>query len=299
MDFLNCWKIIKIIKNNKFDCIHSHFSFQHINLVCIINQITRIPYTFTAHAADIFIDPNRDIKKWATKAKKVITISKFNKEYMNKKLGIPRKKIDLITCGINLKKIKPIKKYKQNPFRIISISRLIEKKGYPYLIKACKILKERKIKFICEIKGDGPERMKLKKLIQNFGLKDDIKLDGALTHNKTLEFIKKGSVFVLPCIKAKNNDIDGIPTVLMEAMAMAIPVISTKITGIPELIDNKINGIIVPSKNSTALAEAIIKIKNNKKFTEKIRKKSREKIIEKFNIDKNINKLIENWKKNN
>ena len=290
--FLDYMSIATIIKEKKIKHIHCHFAGQNVGIAYIINQALRIPYTFTTHAYDIFIDPSKDIVKWANASKGTITISEFNKKYMFERLGIPLEKTKIVTYGIYLEKLNPVLEYKTDPFRIISISRLAEKKGYPYLIEACKILKERGVEFICEIQGDGPARPKFERMIKENNLEKEIKLGSALTRQEVSRFISTGSVFVLPCIRASNNDMDGIPNVLMEAMAMEIPVISTKMTGIPELIDNGIDGVIVPPNDSYALAEAILKIKTDKVFSEKIRKNGRKKIEDKFNINTNIKKLI-------
>jgi glycosyltransferase involved in cell wall biosynthesis len=290
--FLDVLNIIKIIRKEKIKHIHNHFAGPNVDYAYVLNKVIGIPYTFTTHAYDIFSEVQKDMKKWANNAKKVIAVSKFNKKYMNKKLGIPLNKIQIITYSKYLDKLKPLKKHRRSPFKIISISRLAEKKGYPYLIEACKILKDKKIEFSCEIQGEGPERKKLEMLIKKYRLKNKVKLGEALTHEEVIEFMKTGSVFVLPCIRAKNGDMDGIPNVLMESMALEIPTISTDVTGIPELIDNNINGIIVPQNNAESLAQAIIKIKNNPDFADKIRKKGRKKVMEKFNVEKNVRKLV-------
>ena len=291
--FLDCLDIIKIIKEKKIKHIHCHFADENVAIAYIINKVIGIPYTFTTHAYDIFISPDKDIKKWADNAKKVITISEYNKKYMYEKLRIPLEKIEIVTYSKYLNKLKPIKEYRNDPFRLISISRLIEKKGYPYLIKACKILKDKGISFSCDIQGEGKQKEELKELIKKNNLENDIKLGGVFTHEEVLEFMETGSVFVLPCIQAKNGDMDGIPNVLMESMAKEIPTISTKLVGIPELIENNVNGILVPQKNPETLAEAIIKIKNDNEFADRIRKKGRERVMEKFNVEKNVRKLLE------
>ena len=289
--FSSVLKIIKVIKERKIEHLHLHFATDAVELACILHQLSGIPYTFTTHAFDIFVSPSVNIKKWAGDAKKVVTISEFNKKYMNEQLDIPLEKIEVVPNSKYLQKLMPIKEYRTSPFKIISVSRIVEKKGYPYLVEACGILKEKGIEFCCEIQGEGPQKAELKRLIKENNLEKEIKLGGALAHKEVLQFMGTGSVFVLPCIRAHNNDMDGTPNVLMESMAIEVPTISTDVTGIPEFIDDEVNGIIVPQKNPEALAEAILKIKNNPVFAEKIRKRSREKIKDKFNVEKNVSKM--------
>lgn len=292
--FLSCLAIIKIIKDKGINHIHCHFAYKNVQWAYLIHQVLKIPYTFTTHANDIFVNrPYQNIQKWAVHAKKVITISEFNKKYMSREFNIPSDKIEVVTCSKYLDTLEPVQEYTRSPFRIISVSRLVEKKGYPYLIQACKILKDRGIAFSCTIHGEGEERPLLEKLIQENRLEYDIRLGVALTHDEVITFMKTGSVFVLPCIRTDNNDMDGLPNVLLESMVMEIPTISTNISGIPELIEDGVNGIIVPQKDPLALAEAIIKVRDNPNFTERIRKKGKERVLQAFDVNKNVRKLVE------
>ncbi|MBD3273440.1 glycosyltransferase, partial [Candidatus Dependentiae bacterium] len=290
-DFYYCSKLIKKIKEEKIDHIHCHFACYNVYLVYVVSKILNIPYTFTTHAIDIFASPSKDIKKWANDAKKVITVSDYNKKYMMDKFGIDKKNIDVIHCGVNLNLFKPIDYNTNSQINILSVARLVEKKGIKYLIKSCKILKDQNINFHCSILGDGDLRNDLQKLIDKNNLKN-VDLMGFVNQNKVLKEFEDSDVFVLPCIESSNGDKDGIPVSLMEAMAREVPVISTDVTGIPELIENNKNGVIVPQKDANALAEAIVKIKKNREFADRIRKKGREKVMEEFNIEKNVKKLV-------
>jgi colanic acid/amylovoran biosynthesis glycosyltransferase len=294
--FLCCLETIKIIKENNIEHIHCHFASENVNIINIINQIQTISYTFTTHAYDIFINPDKNIKKWADNAKKVITISEYNKRYMIDNFGIDKNKIEVIHCGIELDKFSPIKYNNKGTFKILSIARLTEKKGIRYLIEACKILKDKNISFKCNILGDGILKDELQKLIEKLNLNGIVILKGRVTQDEVLKEFENCNVFVLPCVEAANGDKDGIPVSLMEAMAREIPVISTDVTGNPELIENDISGLIVSQKDAKSLAESIIKIKNDNNLAEKIRKKGREKVMKEFNIEKNVKRLKEVFK---
>lgn len=296
-NFLSCLELTRIIKKQNIQHLHLHFASPLVELAYVLNSFLGIPYTFTTHANDIFVDPSSFLGKWVEKARKVITVSKFNKKYMNTVLNIPLEKIDILDYSIYVDKIEPIKKYTHEPFKIVSISRLVEKKGYPYLLEACKILKDSNVKFSCEIRGEGPQRNVLENMIRRNGLQEEVLIGEFVKHEDVFEFIGSGSIFVLPCIRAEDNDMDGIPNVLMEAMALEVPTVSTDITGIPELIDDGIDGVIVPQNDARRLAEAILKIKNDTNFAEKIRKKGREKIQKKFNVENNIKLLYELFSK--
>lgn len=273
--------------------IHCHFASENTRTAFILNGIMGIPFTFTTHAYDIFIAPSPELPEWARMAKNVITISEFNRSYMIEKFGIPEEKIRLITCSIYVDRIKPAEGYNVNHLKIVSVSRLVEKKGYKYLIEACRILKEKGEKFTCEITGEGSERERLQGMIDSIGLGGMVRLDPPATRDEILRKVSSGSVFVLPCVQGKDGNMDGIPNVLMEAMALEIPVISTPIAGIPELIENGIDGILVPDESPEALAEAILRLKNESGLAERLRKSGRCKVEKKFNAAINVAELAE------
>jgi len=287
----------KIIMNKKIEHIHAHWATFPTLTAVIINKLTIIPFSFTAHANDIFTDL-QNIKTYSNNAKKVITISNYNKKYMIDRFGINKDKIEVIHCGVNLYKFKPIKSNKCNKLNILSIARLTEKKGIKYLIEACKILEGKRINFECVILGEGPRKKNLQKLINIYKLNKNVKLIGHATQEEILKEFKKCNIFILPCIEARNGDRDGIPVSLMEAMALGVPAISTHISGIPELIKNEFNGILIPPKNSKTLSEAIIKLKNDLYLFKKISKNSPIIIKKHFNIKKNIKKLIKIFTEN-
>jgi glycosyltransferase involved in cell wall biosynthesis len=295
-NFLWSLEISRIINEQDIRHIHLHFASSLVELAYVIHKFIGTTYTFTTHANDIFVDTNPSIEKWADSSKRVVAVSEFNKKYINSNFNINLDKVSLITYGIYLEKIEPTKKYLREPFKIVSISRLVEKKGYNYLIEACKLLKDSNVNILCEIRGEGPQRSVLERMITDNGLQEEVIIGGFIKHEDVFEFIRSGSIFVLPCVRAENNDMDGIPNVLMEAMALEIPTLSTDITGIPELIDNGIDGIIVPQNDSRSLAKAILKVRNDAEFAEKIRKNGREKIRKKFNVEKNVKLLYETFK---
>jgi glycosyltransferase involved in cell wall biosynthesis len=292
-NFLWSLEITEIIKNQDIKHLHLHFASPLVELAYVLHRFLGIPYTFTTHANDIFVKPSHLLSKWTKSAKRVITVSEFNKKYMNAILGIPSDKIDIVSYCIYVDKIEVKKQCPNDPFRIVSISRLVEKKGYPHLLEACKILKARDVKFLCEIRGEGPERSTLERIITTNGLQEEVTLGGFVKHEDVFGFIRSGSIFVLPCVRAEDNDMDGIPNVLMEAMALEVPTLSTDITGVPELIDDAVDGMIVPQNDPRSLAEAILKIRNDPNFAEKIRKNGRTKIENKFNVARNVKLLFE------
>jgi glycosyltransferase involved in cell wall biosynthesis len=282
------------LKKMRVKHIHAHFADRSTIVALVASRLLKMPYSFTAHANDIYVKPTM-LKEKIENAKFVTTCTKYNKKYLEK---ITKKKVELIYHGLDLNIFKNnYRKQKNNLNFIISVGQLKEKKGFEYLIKACRILNKEKINFYCEIIGEGPEKEKLNSLIEKYKLKNHIKLLGALQHEEVIIKLCKATVFVLPCVLAKNFDRDGIPNVILEAMAIKLPVVSTNFSGIPEVIKNMYNGLLVKSRNEIDLAKGIKIILNNKNLIEQFGKRGRLTVEEKFDIKKNIIPYIELFKK--
>ena len=166
---------------------------------------------------------------------------------------------------------------------VLSVGRLVKKKGFDFLIKACAILKERGRRFQCQIVGGGDGYTEtLVQLIKELGLEDTVNLHGAVTQEELRDIYQQATLFALPCLVVDNGDRDGIPNVLVEAMAMRVPVISTDISGIPELIDNNVNGLLVPEKNALAMADAIEKLLINPALRQQLGDAGRARVCQDF-----------------
>ncbi len=143
---------------------------------------------------------------------------------------------------------------------IFAVSRLVEKKGLFYLVSACHIAQRAGLYLSCRIVGDGPQRSLLEETIRELGLTDYVELPGPAAHEQVIEMYQHATIVALPCIIASDGDRDGIPNALMEALYMQLPVVSTPVSGIPELIEDDKNGLLVPPQDSSALASAIARL---------------------------------------
>jgi glycosyltransferase involved in cell wall biosynthesis len=292
--------LAKEIENKNINHLHSHFANNSTTIAMMVSKLIGISFSFTAHAHDIFADQIL-LQKKIISAKFIITISNFNKKFLINILPQNNisSKIHIVRCGIDTYKFSRSKVPNVNKKPIIlSIGRLVEKKGYPYLIKACKILVDKSIDFRCIIIGDGPQKAYLNNLIGENGLANFVTLAGIIFQEDIINYLNKSEIFVLPCIQAADNDMDGIPVVLMEAMAMQIPVISTQISGIPELIKNMETGLLVPPKNEMALAKGMKLLKDDIELRKKLGAAGKKWVFEKYEITKNTDKLYNIYKKN-
>jgi glycosyltransferase involved in cell wall biosynthesis len=261
----------------------------------LTSLLTGIPYSFTAHAADLF-KHNLFLNEKINLSKFVVTISNFNKEYILKEVGNSQnsKKIHVIHCGIDLNKFvlagsKLVEQ--ETSFNILTIGRFIEKKGHLYLLEALSMLKKRGYGFKWIVVGEGPTKSLIQKRAKELRLNNYIEFPGEVSQEEITTYYSLAHIFVLPCIQGKDNDMDGIPVVLMEAMAMSIPVISSAISGIPELIHDGRNGFLANPADPRSLLNAIQRIFKRPEIIPVFKQEARKTIEKDYDIHKNVERL--------
>jgi colanic acid/amylovoran biosynthesis glycosyltransferase len=290
--FLESMTVLSWIQREGVEHVHCDFAEENVKLAYLLHMAAGIPFSVKLRAYDIFAEPQREMPTWLNAAQQVMTISKYNKESVHRTFHVPRERITVIYDGIPVNRLRPSPNYRTSPFVIVSVGRLVEKKGHSYLIDACRILKSGGFRFECRIYGSGPMMEPLQAQIVKLGLSDSIHMLGARPHGEILESLESASVFVLPCIIAANGDRDATPNGLMEAMAKAIPVISTSISGIPEVIEDGVDGLLVEPQDADALARAILKVHANPSLTDRIRKNGLRKVERLFCISRNITEML-------
>jgi glycosyltransferase involved in cell wall biosynthesis len=264
--------------------IHIHFASRSLTLGILIGILNSKTISCTVHAFDIFSRSAESLKFRLKNCSFISSISNYNIEYLRKKCGdIIADKCIVVHCGIDLELFNPIDR---NPLKgyLLSICNLVMKKGLHIAIEACGELKKRNIDFTYKIVGDGPMENDLKQLAKKLNIENNVLFLGKKPNDQLTKLFAETSAFVLPSIKTPTNGMDGIPVALMEAMASKVPVVSTFISGIPELIDNQINGFLAEPGSVRQLADILEKILNGKVELEKIVQNARQKIENQFNI---------------
>ena len=256
--------ISRKIEKLQIQHIHSHFANYPTDIAMMISRLSGIPFSFSAHANDIYVNPI-DLSEKITKATFVTTCTGYNKKWLDT-ITTPseRSKIYLVYHGVDMnywqfRQSKPVKQ----PTRILTIGRLIEKKGMIYLLEAISLLLQRGIFTQLHIVGKGTEEARLKHYCRQFGLEQVVIFMGWQNPAQIKNLCIHSDIFILPSVLASNGDRDGIPNVILEAMSVGIPVISTPVSGIPEVIQNGFNGLLVSERNSKQLAEAISLLAND------------------------------------
>jgi glycosyltransferase involved in cell wall biosynthesis len=203
-------------------------------------------------------------------------------------------------CGIDARWFYPRvrERVRDQPYRILSSGRLVEKKGFKYLIEACRILADRGERFECVIGGSGELLGNLRSHIERLGLSDRVTVTGqSLIQEKIVEFMHTGDVYVLPCVWASDNDVDGLPQMLMEAMASGLPAISTRLVGIPDLVQHGKTGLLVEPNNPTALADAISRLMRDRPLAAQLAAAGQQWIRERFDLQTCLEPLIERFRR--
>jgi glycosyltransferase involved in cell wall biosynthesis len=260
----------------------------------MISRLLDTPFSFTCHAHDIFYDTTMlDLK--IINAKACFAISEYNRRHISKLFPhLPKEKLQLLHCGIDPGRFPFLERGKiATKLRILSVGRLMPTKGFDDLIRSCKILKDKGIDFICDIVGDGPMEAGLRQLLEDLDLKIQVNLRGPLPQEDIIRLYQEADIFVLASRKTRHRDVqDGIPVVLMEAMASGIPVISTRISGIPELIEDTVTGILVCPEDLIGLSKAIERIYFDTEYAGRLARNARARVEKEYDISISADKLI-------
>jgi len=271
--------------------LHAHFANIPTSVAMMAAELAGIPFSFTAHAYDIFVDDLLLSAKLSAAAF-VVTCSEFNTHYLRE--HYPQAKgatIAVVHYGIDPTVHTPrLRPQEQSPL-LLAVGRLVEKKGFHVLVTACAHLRALGVTAQCLIVGEGPEAQRLSRMITELQLSSQVMLQGKLLPADLLEHYRRTDLLVMPCCVSQ-NDRDGIPNVLIEAMAMEIPVVSTRVSGIPELIRDGETGLLVEQNDPVGLAEAIARLLHDQELAYHLAKAGRELVTREFDIHHSAQKLL-------
>ncbi|WP_166486308.1 glycosyltransferase family 4 protein [Jannaschia sp. CCS1] len=255
------------------------------------------PFSFTGHAADLFRNRQALDTKIA-RAEFIICISEFHRQFYLEN-GADPAQLHIAYCGIDTSHFTPRRRPRDRtrPYHILSSGRLVEKKGFADLIRTCVILRDRGLDYRCTIAGSGPDEGVLRAQIAQSGLEDLVTLTGeALKQEDIPDFMATGDVYTLPCIWASDNDVDGLPQMLMEAMACGLPAISTRLVGIPDLIHDGETGLLVDPNDPEALADALMRLESDTVFADDLSQAGYRHLVDTFDLDRCLEPLLEKFR---
>ncbi len=273
--------------------IHAHYATHPALVAWVISQLTGISYSVTVHAHDIYINKTMlATKMWD--ALFIAAISNYNRQFLIENVGLwAGEKTFIVHCGINPEQYLPHSPHQKDDkrFEILSIGTLRPYKGQRYLLDACALLRQQGIPFRCRIVGTGDLYTILSKQIIKLNLQDCVELLGPKTQRDVAILLSETDCYVQPSIILPSGRMEGIPVSLMEALACALPVVATSISGIPELIRPGETGWLVLPENVEALADAIEYIYQNPSEASEFSKLGRQYVLNEFNLNTNVHIL--------
>ena len=272
--------------------VHAHFAGLAARTGYWLKQFFGIGYSFTAHANDIFAPKPFEVSlgKLIAEARAVVTVSDFGVRFLQGKFPQDAARIHRVYNGIDPAIFRPADFGAETP-TIISVGRLIEKKGFQDLIEACRLLRDGGIKFRCEIVGEGPLEAELRAQIAALGLTEIVRLAGPLPQEEVIARLSQSWVFALPCVTETDGGMDQLPTVVMEAMAAGLPVVSTPISGLPEMVSDGQTGMLVSEHQPQSLAEALGCLLNDRERARSLGQAGRQRASSLFAIETSARKL--------
>ncbi len=285
------------LRRQKVSLIHAQWAHSGGTIGMYGAWLLGVPFSFTGHAADLFRD-RVALRDKIRRADFIVCISTYHRGFY-KEHGAHDEQLRLVYCGIDVEQLGPQPQPRtRTPFRILSSGRLVEKKGFRDLIQACRLLAGEGLAFECVIAGTGPLYGALTEQIRQAGLSDRVRLTGQVVKQERLaEFMHTGNVYCLPCVPAPDGDIDGLPQMLMEAMACGLPAVSTRLVGIPDLVVDGRTGILVKPGHPEQLAEAIKSLHDDPAFANRLARAGRQWLVDRFDISKCLEPLLEEFRK--
>ncbi len=280
--------LARAVLSQRIDHLHAHFATAATGVARLAAQWAGISYSFTAHAKDIYHESvdEEDLRRKIRDAAAVVTVSDYNIRHLRRRFGADAARVQLIYNGLDLAEFPYSPPQDREPL-IVGVGRLVEKKGFTDLISACAILAGHGKEFRCELIGYGVLTDELAGQICDLGAQNYVKLLGPLSRNEVNAHLRRAAVLAAPCVIASNGNRDGLPTVLLEAMALGIPCVSTDVTGIPEVLRDGETGLNALQHDPENLAGKIQRLLDDEPLSLHVAANARRLIEERFDIHRN------------
>jgi glycosyltransferase involved in cell wall biosynthesis len=279
--------------------MHAHFAHSPASVAMFVNILSGLPFSFTAHAKDIYTSDPRQLREKLVRARFAVTCTDYNRHYLMGLSDTDPHRIHHVYHGIDTKLFSLSREQSaraEKPYQILTVARLTAKKGLATVYQALNVLQKKGIPFKHTLIGDGEERGKILSLIQKLGLGASTCWLGTQPHDVVLNHYRQAHLFVLGCEVAANGDRDGIPNVLLESMAMGVPVVATRISAIPELVETEKTGLLVTPGQPQQLAEAMLRMLTNTELRSRVVPAARQRVLQDFDNKVLIKKLADIYK---
>ena len=280
-----------LLKQRGIRHVHAHFGGMAARTAWWLKEIHGITYSFTGHANDIFCDTDFPITNadLVHRAEFVVTETDFARRWMENKYPTSTGRVFRVYNGVDTHF--PQKQPRQPLPKIISVGRYVEKKGFADLIRACSLLRAQGLTFQCEIIGGGPLEAPLNALVNELGLQGCVQLTGPRSQKEVREALASADLFVLACVPDQEGGSDNLPTVIMEAMICGVPVVSTHLAGVPEMISDGKTGKLTAPGTPAALAAAMASLLKSDAECSRLASAAKEFALNHFALDATTRQL--------
>jgi glycosyltransferase involved in cell wall biosynthesis len=271
--------------------LHAHFATIATRMAMTVSLMTGVPFSFTAHAKDIFRETvDRTLfAELVERAAFCVTVSDFNREFILEHTPhVNADKILRLYNGVDLSALEPpVDRTTPDVPHIVSVGRLVPKKGFDHLLRSLRLARDRGLRFRATIAGDGEEMAALTRLRQELGLEAEVAFPGAMAHERVSDLLREATLFALACVPDGDGNMDALPTVLLEALALDLPVVSTRLTGIPEIVGTEAGVLCEPGDDDTFAAAVCAMWERIKRGTQP-RGVCRERAESRFDLARNV-----------
>ena len=258
--YIACYAAFRILENldvvNPQDYhIHAQFLDQPAEVAYLIHKIAGVNYSISCHARDIYTSTPEDIKRVVGDSVGLKTCTKYNALYLKNIVDEPSK-IKMVYHGVDCDFFS--KGQEEEPIRLLSVARFVQKKGYPFIFEALSMLQKVYPSFILTIIGHGKLEEECRTLIQSYHLEDKVVIIPYASKSIVRYYLKNSDIFINASVIADDEDRDGIPNSIAEAMSMGVPVVATDVSGVPELVVHKETGYLAAQKDAKSLLEGLL-----------------------------------------
>ena len=286
-----------ILRRRRGVHIHAHFADRAATVAMVASRFLDTRYSVTAHAREIYVAPVL-LPERISQAAFTATCTEYNRRHLATLVDAPTARgILRLYHGLDLSTFDGAPRRSEDPSKplLLSVAQLWERKGLEDLVRACGLLRDRGSVFHCDIVGEGPLRGRLEALIAQLGLETVVTLTGPLSHPDVVARLAAARAFVLPCVVAPDGDRDGIPNVILEAMASGLPVVSTPVSGIPEVVRDGETGFLVPEHDPAAVADALERLLADADLAARLGEAGRVFVRREFDLHRNVDRLIDRF----
>lgn len=286
------------MESQSIDHVHAHFASHPAAVAVVIHRLTGIPFSFTAHGSDLHRDRHM-LREKVADASFVVVVSEYNQRVVMDECGEEvRDRIRVIHCGVDIDTFHSVARDitgdadASKTVSILCVGTIHEVKGQAVLIDACRLLKQRGVSLSLHFVGDGPELRNRRRQVQQTGLADVVTFHGRRSRQEVVRLLHEADIVVAPSVPSRDGRREGIPVALMEAMASGAAVVASRLSGIPELVQDGHNGLLVEPRDAAGLADAIEHVARDQKLRNELATAGRETVERQFNLAGSVDVLV-------